>query len=57
MRTVDDLPPHTRKEIEHFSQIYKDLAGKAMRTQGWLDGAKARRHVLEGRERFLKNNS
>jgi len=54
MRTVEDIPAHTRKEIEHFFQIYKELENKIVRTQGWLDGAEARRHISKGRERFLQ---
>ena len=53
MRTVDDIPPHTRKEIEHFFQIYKELEGKTVRTQGWLAGDEAKSHIIEGRKRFL----
>ena len=54
MQHIEDLPEHTRKEIEHFFQIYKELENKTVRTHGWLDGGEARRHILKGRERFLQ---
>ena len=54
MRNMADLPEHTRKEIEHFFQIYKELEKKTVKTQGWLDGDEARRHISMGRERFLQ---
>jgi len=57
MRSMGDLPEHTRKEIEHFFQIYKELENKSVKTQGWLDGAEARQHISKGRERFLQRGS
>ena len=57
MLRIEDLPAHTRIEIEHFFQIYKELEGKTVRTQGWLGGEEARRHIIEGRNRFLESRS
>ena len=50
---VTDIPEHSRKEIEHFFQIYKELEGKTVRTQGWLGKQEAYHHFTEARERFL----
>ena len=54
LRNVEDIRDHIRKEIEHFFQIYKELEGKNVRTQGWLGVTEARRHVSHARERYLK---
>jgi inorganic pyrophosphatase len=51
---VEDIPEHTRKEIEHFFQIYKELEGKTVRTQGWLGRKEAHHHFSEARERYLR---
>jgi len=53
-RNVEHIPQHTRKEIEHFFQIYKELEGKTVRTQGWLGREEAHKHFQEARLRFLK---
>lgn len=54
VRNVEDIRDHIRREIEHFFQIYKELEGKTVRTQGWLGVTEARRHVSLARERYLK---
>jgi inorganic pyrophosphatase len=41
IKTLDDVPPHLLKEIEHFFRVYKDLEGKKTEIQGWGDKAKA----------------
>ena len=35
VHTLDQLFPHTRREIEHFFTIYKELEGKKTQMQGW----------------------
>lgn len=32
---LEDVPPHTLREIEHFFEIYKELEGKHTDTGGW----------------------
>lgn len=54
LRDVGDIPQHTRKEIEHFFQIYKELEGKTVSTQGWLGRKEAHQHFQEARERYLQ---
>jgi inorganic pyrophosphatase len=34
---LDDLLPTLRNEIEHFFEVYKDLEGKEVHTQGFSD--------------------
>lgn len=35
--SLDDLPPHFLKEVEHFFTIYKDLEGIDTKITGWRD--------------------
>jgi inorganic pyrophosphatase len=35
VRTLEQLPPHLLKEIEHFFQVYKDLEKKKTATHGF----------------------
>ena len=50
---VWDLNENLRNEIEHFFQVYKDLEGKKVDTEGFGDRAEAMRVVAESRERAL----
>jgi inorganic pyrophosphatase len=45
IQSLDDIPPHALKEIEHFFQVYKDLEGVTTRTRGF-EGADAARQVI-----------
>ena len=55
LQNVRDIPDHMRKEIEHFFQIYKELEGKPVRTQGWLGREDAQHYIASGRQRFLRH--
>ncbi|HJU83758.1 MAG TPA: inorganic diphosphatase [Holophagaceae bacterium] len=35
VETLDDLPPHFMKEVEHFFVTYKDLEEKDVHSDGW----------------------
>jgi len=35
VQTLDDVPKHLLREVEHFFSIYKDLEGKKTATHGW----------------------
>ncbi|MCL2679263.1 MAG: inorganic diphosphatase [Dehalococcoidia bacterium] len=52
IRTLDDVPPHLLKEIEHFFKVYKDLEQKKTGVEGWegLDAALA--EIKDAQERF-----
>jgi inorganic pyrophosphatase len=39
---IDDVGPHSRREIEHFFTIYKDLEGKRTEVGDWLTADHAR---------------
>jgi inorganic pyrophosphatase len=44
-----------RREIEHFFEIYKELQGVRIVSQGWGGPAEARRFVTESRQRYLES--
>ncbi|MGK7313304.1 MAG: inorganic diphosphatase [Candidatus Longimicrobiales bacterium M2_2A_002] len=35
LNDLDDVPPHTLREIDHFFAVYKELEGKETVTGGW----------------------
>ena len=35
VQSLEDLPPHFMKEVEHFFRTYKDLEGKDVHSDGW----------------------
>ncbi len=52
IRTVGDLPPITKSQIEHFFQHYKDLEpGKWVKIVNWGDVDDAKRAIREAIER------
>jgi len=51
---IRDVPPHVRREIEHFFQIYKELENKKVLTRGWRSRKTACRSIRAARERYLK---
>ena len=44
--------PHKLRTISHFFETYKLLEGKETSTDGWADGAAARRSIVASMERF-----
>jgi inorganic pyrophosphatase len=54
-RSLQDVPPHLLREIEHFFDIYKDLEpGKSTEVRGWEDRNVAEAEIERARERFLQ---
>ena len=54
VHNLDQLFPHTRREIEHFFTIYKELEGK--KTCRWVGGAVLWRRgkgIVRSRKAFL----
>jgi inorganic pyrophosphatase len=56
IRSLDDLAPHTLKEMEHFFQVYKDLENKQTQIEGWKDAAFAN-HLYEACLKRYQENS
>jgi inorganic pyrophosphatase len=54
IHTIDQVIPHTRKEIEYFFSIYKELQGVKTQIKGWGNPREARKMISESRERYLK---
>jgi inorganic pyrophosphatase len=52
IRTLDGVPPHLLKEIEHFFAVYKDLEEKKTAVHGWEGAPQARAIIAEARGRF-----
>jgi inorganic pyrophosphatase len=54
IETLDDVPPHLLKEIEHFFSVYKDLEEKKTGVEGWEDRESAMRAIRSSIKRFKK---
>lgn len=52
--TIDQIFPHVRREMEHFFEIYKELQGIRIASQGWGSPIEARRMIAESRARYLE---
>jgi inorganic pyrophosphatase len=48
---IDGLPTNLLNEIEHFFQVYKDLEGHTVATDGYEDRASALRVIEQSRRR------
>ncbi|PWK15931.1 inorganic diphosphatase [Tumebacillus permanentifrigoris] len=54
VHTLDDVAPHTLKEIQHFFQVYKDLENKKVQIDGWEGVETAARLIEEAKARVSK---
>jgi inorganic pyrophosphatase len=52
---LEDLPPNLLNEIEHFFQVYKDLEGHTVDTEGYEPRAAALEVIEEARRRAAGN--
>ena len=43
--SLERVPPHFLREVEHFFATYEELEGTVVRTQGWDDCAAARAEI------------
>lgn len=46
IKTLEDMNPHVKKEIQHFFTVYKDLEEKEVRVDGWV-GVEEAKKVLD----------
>jgi inorganic pyrophosphatase len=51
---LDGLPRTLLNEIEHFFQVYKDLEGHKVSTEGFEDRASAERVISQARDRAAR---
>jgi Inorganic pyrophosphatase len=56
VQKLEDIPPHTLKEIAHFFQVYKDLENKKTVIEGWKDAEFAKKLYEECAERYRTQN-
>lgn len=49
---LDDVPPHTLREIDHFFAVYKELENKETVTGGWSGRAEAVTAIEESIQRY-----
>ncbi len=52
IETLDDVPAHLLREIEHFFKIYKDLEEKEVVVEGWESAESADQVIREARVRY-----
>lgn len=53
IHTIDQVFPHTKREIEYFFSIYKELQGVKTQILGWGDPRQARKTITESRQAYL----
>ncbi len=53
VRTLDDVPAHLLREIEHFFSIYKDLEEKEVKVEGWEPLDSALEVIRDAQERYV----
>ncbi len=56
-RTLEDLPPQLRTEIEHFFSIYKQPEGKEVTIGGWFSRDEALATIEQSFERYESNGA
>ncbi|MGB3619685.1 MAG: inorganic diphosphatase [Catalinimonas sp.] len=52
IRSLDQVTPHLKLEIEHFFQVYKDLEKKKVGVEGWEDERAAVQAIWQAREAY-----
>ena len=53
IHTLDQVFPHTLREIEHFFAIYKELQGCKTVIDGWAGPREARKVIADSRQLYL----
>jgi len=53
VRTMDQIFPHVRREIEHFFAIYKELEGKKTKMLGWGRPMESREVIVKSRKSYV----
>lgn len=49
LSNMDDVPPHLKREIEYFFEVYKELEGHKTEVHGWKGAEEAYRLVEQAR--------
>ena len=54
--SINSIPEHTRSEIKHFFEHYKELEkGKYVKVKGWEDEEIAKKRISEAIDRYRDN--
>jgi len=53
LHTLDQVFPHTLREVEYFFSIYKELQGSKTIIDGWAGPREARRVIADSRQNYL----
>lgn len=54
IKSMDDLTPAFKNEVEHFFTVYKDLENKKVEIKGWESKEKADQLITDAYKRFKK---
>lgn len=57
INSLDDIDEHTKKEIENFFHIYKELEDKFVNVRGWSGKNEAYDLIKASQKRFLEKTS
>ena len=57
IKTIDEVSPHSLREIEHFFTIYKELEGKHTEMHGWQGAREARETIVAARGHYVSTHS
>jgi inorganic pyrophosphatase len=57
IRTMDEVFPHVRREIEHFFSIYKELQGGNTKIHGWGGPPETHKLILKSRQAYLDHRA
>lgn len=52
LNSLDDVPAHLLREIEHFFQVYKELEEKKTGVEGWQNHSEAVKIIKQAQERY-----
>jgi len=56
LKSLDDVPKHLLREIEHFFQIYKELEEKKTGVEGWDGVTPALQVIEEAEKRYVESH-
>lgn len=52
IHSIEEVPPHLLKEIEHFFNIYKELEDKKVSVEGWQGKETALEIIKDAQQRY-----
>ena len=55
IKTLEDVPPHYLREVEHFFGTYKQLEGASTESLGWIGASEGTTEVRRCVEKFRNN--